>query len=90
MCAGCATATNQFAMMLARLFEGAVVSTTGCAAAEDVPSLNAMWVVELCILVLVSPTFECTGIRHRLLHDARHNLNLLTTQCSLRNDAVAT
>jgi hypothetical protein len=32
--------TNQFAIMLERVLDGAVVSITGCSAADDVPSLN--------------------------------------------------
>lgn len=64
-------------MMLARLLEGAVVSTTSCAAAEHVPSLNAIWLDEFAISILVSPTFERPGIRYRKLHGAWRNLYLL-------------
>jgi len=44
--AGGPTTITQLAMTLARVFEGAVVSMTGCSAADDVPSLKAMWVDE--------------------------------------------
>ncbi|MBM3808573.1 MAG: hypothetical protein FJW22_10310 [Acidimicrobiia bacterium] len=75
--------------MLAKLLDGALVSTTGCAAAEDVPSLNAMWFDEFGISALVSPTFERPGICHRRLHDARRHPHLLTSQCPLRREPMA-
>lgn len=46
------------AIMLAKLFEGAVVSMTGCSNAEEVPSLNKMCVDELGMSDLVAPTFK--------------------------------
>lgn len=69
--------TTQLAMIPARLSDGAVVSITGWAAADDVPSLKRMCVDEFCILGLVPPSFKGAGISDCRLHHAWRHLHLL-------------
>lgn len=81
--------TTQFAIILARVLDGAVVSITGCAAADEVPSLNEMWVDELGISVLVSPAFKGPRISDSRLHNPGRNLYLLTSIAAFGNEAMA-
>ena len=84
------TTIAQLAIRLARLSDGAVVSMTGCADAEDVPSLKAMYVEESVLSALMSPPFKSSRIRNYGMNVTGINMYLLTSKRAFRNKSVTT